>query len=308
MTPTWPEGTRENKLVNWGKRILQFGKRQLENLNPTQVRVPESLQIDTLNYCQCSCIYCNVKEGGSFNIPRGRMPTEMVRHIIKYWGQFKEMKVIAPFVNGEPLLDHRLNSFCDYIAKNSNAYALIDTTGTPYENRVQLIQENLRDVRFTISANTPKTYSIVHGRPLFHKAIKTFEWFAKNHLPMQNIVLHFIVTKHNEHEIDDWIDRFDGYLRKIFPLHRMQGIQLDSENSLGSKSEWIQTSEQSLEEWKETRPLFIYPDGRRERKTDHRCLQWRLGQGVSCFYSRHHWRQHGYGSQHVLYFLGAEYH
>lgn len=249
----------ERKLRRYAKGVLQSWR------GPTWVRVPESLQIDTHNYCSCRCEYCNVKEGGSFNIPRGRMPTEMIRYIIDYWGKFKEMKLIAPFVNGEPMLDKRLFDICDYTMKHSYAYNLIDTNGTPYENRHLLLHQNLKIVRFTISANTPETYKKVHGVPLFHKAIKTFEWFNKNRLPNQNIVLHFIVTRNNEHEIDEWTERFDGFLRTIFPLHRMEGIQLDSEESLGNKTEWVQTASQSMEEWKKTRPLMIYPDGKKQK-------------------------------------------
>lgn len=274
----WPEGTRETRLTNWGKRLIRYGKRKLEELNPTWVRAPESLQIDTLNYCSCACEYCNVRQGGSFDIPRGRMETDMIKYIIQYWGRFKEMKIIAPFVNGEPMLDDRLPMICGYTRQHSNAYNLIDTNGTPYANRRFLIDNNLRVVRFTISANTPETYEIVHGRNLFRKAIKTFEWFRDHRLPNQNIVVHFIVTKNNEHEIDEWIQRFEGFLRKVFPLHRMPGIQLDSEQSLGSKREWIQSPEDSLEQWKKTRPLFIYPDGRRER---HVIPKYQTCQGMS---------------------------
>lgn len=246
------------KTRHWAKGVLESVK------TPTWIHCPESLQIDTLNYCSCSCEYCNVKNGGSFNIPRGKMPTEMVKYVIDYWGKFKEMKIIAPFVNGEPMLDERLFDICEYTTNHSHAFNLIDTNGTPYENRHLLLHPNLKLVRFTISANTPETYEKVHGRKLFDKALETFWWFDKNRLEHQNIVLHFIVTKNNEHEIEDWLERFDGFLRKVFPLHRMPGIQLNSEESLGLRKEFVQSTN-SVKEWEITRPLLVFPNGKRKR-------------------------------------------
>lgn len=251
------EGSR---LWNIRRRTNEF----IERLNPTWIHVPTSLQIDTHNYCNNKCIYCNVREGGAFNIPRGRMPTEMVEYIIRYWGKFREMRIIAPFMNGEPLLDKRMPRFFDLTAECSHAYNLLDTNGTVYENREMLLHPNLRVVRFTISANSRETYKKVHGVNLFSKALKTFWWFADHKAQSQRIQLHFIVTKNNEHEIEDWIERFKGYTRKIFPLHRMLGIQNASEQALGTRKDYIHSAS-SFEEWKQTRPLFIYPNDHRER-------------------------------------------
>jgi MoaA/NifB/PqqE/SkfB family radical SAM enzyme len=206
-----------------------------------------------------------VKDGGAFGIPRGKMPMEMIRFIIDYWGQFPEMKVIAPFMNGEPMLDERLPEIFDYtVEKAPHAYNLIATNGNIWANRENLVHPNLRIVRFTISANTPETYERVHGVDLFSDAIKTVEWFKENRFVNQRIEFHFIVTKNNENEIEPWIERYQGFMRKVFPLHRMDGIQEDSELSLGANTEYIIKTD-TLENWKKTRPLQIYPDGVRRR-------------------------------------------
>lgn len=245
-------------------RLLKAPVNLKEHLSPTWVRIPESLQIDTTNYCVLKCEYCNVKEGGAFGIPRGVMPTRMVEYIIRYWGRFPEMKVIAPFVNGEPLLDKRMRYFFDYTELHSHAYNLLDTSGAVYKNRETLIHPNLKVVRFSISANSRETYRKVHGADLFDEALKTFWWLTDNKLPSQELQLHFMVTKHNEHEIDGWIERFDGYMRKIFPLHRMEGLQDDSEQSLGINKNFVIDSS-SIKAWKQTRPLVVYPSGITER-------------------------------------------
>lgn len=231
---------------------------------PTWVRVPESLQIDTQNYCNLRCEYCNVKQNGSFKIPRGRMPTDMIKYIIRYWGRFREMRVIAPFVNGEPMLDTRLPDIFDYTQTHSYAYNLVDTNGTVYENRWLLVHPNLKIVRFTISANTFETYKQVHGVALFHKALATVEWFRKHRFPQQQIRFNYIVTKHNMDEIEGFIRRFKGFLITVFPLHRMPGIQLDSEQALGM--------------WREPRPITVFSDGTREVNV---LRKWKTCQGMS---------------------------
>ena len=100
---------------------------------------------------------------------------------------------------------------------------------------------------------------------LFEDAINTFKYVAKNRYPSQQLELHYMVTKNNEHEVKNYIKYFSGFKIKIFPLHRMPGIQLDSEKALGTDKTWLQDTS-SLEAWMATRPLFIYPNGYMERR------------------------------------------
>lgn len=189
---------------------------------------------------------------------------EMIKYIIRYWGRFKEMELIAPFMNGDPLLDDRMLDIFDYTKLHSHAYNVIDTNGINYDNRNLMIHPNLKIVRFTVSAASRETYKKVHGVDQYDSVFKTLRWMEDNKLPETTMQFHFIVTKNNEHEIGDWIELFEGYKRKIFPLHRMEGIQEDSEEALGVSPEWvIDTS--TPERWAATRPLFIDPNGRRYR-------------------------------------------
>jgi len=76
-----------------------------------------------------------------------------------------------------------------------------------------------------------------------------------------------MVNKYNEHQVNDYIAYFNGKLGlkvKIFPLHEMPNIQLNSEMALPSEK-WRNRGS-SLEEWIATRPLFVYPNGHIERQ------------------------------------------
>jgi len=235
-----------------------------ESLNPSWVYCPQDVQIDTLNYCSAKCEFCNVKEGGAYDIPRGRMEDWMLKYIIDYWSFFPQMKNICPYVNGEPLLDDRIPWLCDYSMKLGKQI-VIDTNGNVYKNRHYLVHPNITFLRFSICAITRETYEKVHGVDKFEDAINTFKYVAKKRYSTQQIALHFMVTKNNEHELKNYIKFFNGFKIKIFPLHRMPGIQLDSEKSLGTDKTWLQDSS-SLEAWKATRPLFVYPNGYMERQ------------------------------------------
>jgi len=231
---------------------------------PSWVYCPQDVQIDTHNYCNAKCEFCNVKDGGAYEIPRGRMEDWMLKYIIDYWADYPQMRNICPYVNGEPLMDDRLPWICDYSLEKGKR-VVVDTNGIEYKNREYLVHPNLIFLRFSICAVSRKTYEKVHGVDKLHDAMQTFNYVAKNRYPSQQIELHYMVTKNNEHEVEDYIKYFKGFKIKIFPLHRMPDIQLDSEKALGTDSQWIQDVS-SQEAWEASRPLFIYPNGYRERQ------------------------------------------
>ncbi len=251
------------------------------NQKPAWIYCPQDIQIDTHNYCSSThepnqhgelihkylgCVFCNVKEGGSFKIPRGRMEDKMLKFIIDYWATKRNLGVeyIAPYVNGDPIIDDRLPWINQYCMEKGLKVA-VDTSGNFYRNRDYLVHPNLTLLRFSISAITSETYEQVQGCPKFKQALDTFHYVANNKHPSQQIELHFMVNSLNEHEIDEYIDYFKGYKIKIFPLHEMDDIQLNSTAVLPKDEKWRNVSD-SMESWKATRPLFIYPNGRQERK------------------------------------------
>ena len=172
------------------------------------------------------------------------MPTETIEYILKYFGN-RLLFSIAPFLNGEPMLDDRLPSICSMAEKYNKTQCIIDTNGTICEKRENLLHRNLRLVRFTISAISPETYEKVHGKPYFDRATSTLQWFLKNKLPTQSAWLHFIACKYNEHEIEEWSRHYRGIGQTIFPLHRSD-VQKNSEMVKGDRVK---------------EPYFVFPNG-----------------------------------------------
>lgn len=192
--------------------------RLINRVYPLWLSRPLTIQIDTQNYCNLKCVYCNVRENFGFNLPRGRMTDEMLEGIIKYWGQ-KVIWAIAPFMDGEPLLETRLPKINYWIKKYTNAICIIDTNGSIWKNRHFLLHPNMKIVRFTISACDPETYKVVHGKDLFSDAVKTFQWFRCMKNPKQKLMLHFIINKFNDHQIEKYIKLFKGVKIRFFALH-----------------------------------------------------------------------------------------
>ncbi|MFA5365338.1 MAG: radical SAM protein, partial [Candidatus Bathyarchaeia archaeon] len=169
---------------------VKMAYRKLRQLvgSPMWVNCPESVQLDTQTRCNLDCVYCNVQKRSSN--PKGTMPIETIRYITEY---FKGSKLwcIAPFMNGDPLLEERLPQILDLIG-GSGQEAVLDTNGTFTKNLEMLIHPSLKLVRFTISASTPQTYEKVHGKPLFETAWNSVRWFEKNKLTSQKLWINYI--------------------------------------------------------------------------------------------------------------------
>jgi len=200
--------------------------RQLPSGRPDWLRGPKVLQLDLHNYCNLSCIYCNVQ--GCFNLPKGYMKLATAKQALEETTSTARM--VWLFLNGEPLLDRRLPTFSrlsKYI--NPKATTVIFTNGTVWTNRELLLDRNIDQVHFTISAATRKTYAQVHGRDLFEQALQTAFWFRENKNRRQKQWIHFVITNKNFHELEAWKQRFKGFNWVISPLHRGFGQQRSEE-------------------------------------------------------------------------------
>jgi len=186
---------------------------------PRWVDYPTTLQLDTHNYCNLECIYCNPQ--GAFEIPYGQMSLDMIEYILHYfYDRGINVDVVAPFMNGDGLLEERLPEICA-MAKmyQPKARVTVFTNGVAYPNRRLLVDRNIDEVRFTISAVTREKYRFIHGKDKLQDALKTLEWVTKNKYPNQHIILNYILTGYNTDELSAWKEKFSDYEHDIRPLH-----------------------------------------------------------------------------------------
>lgn len=186
---------------------------------PRWVDYPTTLQLDTQNYCNLECIYCNPQ--GAFEIEHGQMSLDMIEYILHYFHDRRiKLDVFAPWLNGDPLLEKRLPEIC-LLSKKYQPKARIEvfTNGVEYENRELLVDKNIDVVRFTISAVTREKYKLMHGKDNLLDVLKTIKYVTKEKYPNQKIILNYILTGHNIDQLSDWKNKFSDYTQDIRPLH-----------------------------------------------------------------------------------------
>lgn len=254
------------------------------------VNHPNNIQIDTHNYCNLwlcgkGCIHCNVKPSGNWKLKRAFMPDEMIEYIINYWKD-KGVKSIAPYINGEPLLDERMSWIFD-LTKKAKMHVEIDTNGTIYDRRTTLIHEALKQVRFSYSAITPEVYELVHGADLFKRVTETINFFLKNRKESQYPMLYFITNKYNKHELLPYIKKWSGKAHLVlFPLHEVGEIQQNSIPNKTEKGYWNEITKVITGKYpvQENRPIDIYPNGFAESRlfNDYEVCQGSHSFSISC--------------------------
>jgi MoaA/NifB/PqqE/SkfB family radical SAM enzyme len=197
-----------NHIKNLLKR-LRFSKK------PRWIYGPMSLQLDTTHKCNLNCVYCNKDYLIEQN--DGTLDLKVAEQVMREVKGF--CREVRPFQNGEPLLDEQLPQFLALAKKILKARTTIYTNGTIYANRHVLIDKNLDEVHFTISAATPSTYQKVCGKPLFEQVLKTFRWFAEHKRRNQKVCVHFVIVAENLHELESWKRLFKDYPQVISQLH-----------------------------------------------------------------------------------------
>jgi len=203
---------------------MHYIRRKLFNI-PRWVMAPTCIQFDTHNYCNLSCVHCNVKQEGSFNLDRGTMKDEVYVKVLEY---FRDSRInIATFMNGEPLMEPRLDYFNNLAGTISKSKVIIDTNGTLYEHRYKLLNENIKTVRVTINSHDEDIYEVIHGKRLLNDALSTFYWLYDNIKDDVKLSINHIVNKHNVDYVDDFLDVFKGYRINVFPVHYAES-QTDS--------------------------------------------------------------------------------
>ena len=183
------------------------------------MKLPQHLQFDTFDACNLTCADCYTHNPEAAKMFQPSiMPLSTIERLL---GQTKDLTLLSirPFGYGEPMLETRMPKIIDIIRKYNKAEIVLYTNGTIYENRRLLAHPEIAEVHFTISANTPQTYQLVHGKPLLSQAVRTISWLEKQS-PHPRIVLNFVINRMNVHELEQWKQRWQGYEQVRSKLHR----------------------------------------------------------------------------------------
>lgn len=193
---------------------------------------PAHLQMDTNDYCNLNCIYCCAHNPSPDKTTV--MSLEMVNKIISQVADWK-LESIRPFSRGDPLFEKRMPEIVKIIRKHTNTPIMLSTNGTVFDNKELLVNPDINEVNFTVSATTPESYERICGKPLFKEALRTLEWFRVNKIPSQKMTVSFIPNKLNETELYLWSRAFKNYGPVVSTMHRLYRNEHLLKNILASK-------------------------------------------------------------------------
>jgi MoaA/NifB/PqqE/SkfB family radical SAM enzyme len=181
---------------------------------------PEVLQMELHNYCNVDCVYCNVK-----NFHCGKQGVASREHVETVMRQVSgTVKEFRPFLNNEASIipekeEISLTKSLQLAKDILQCRTVIYSNGTIVENKHLFIDKNLDELHLTISAGTSATYEKVHRRPLFRKALETYNYFKKHKFSHQKLFVHFVMVKENLDELSLWKRLFNDAEQVVSPLH-----------------------------------------------------------------------------------------
>lgn len=166
---------------------------------------PPVINIEPTNLCNLSCLHCPT---GSDKLTRntGIMETSFLENIVS---QIQKIAVcIQLYFQGEPFLNKNLLEFIKIIKENG-IFLIINTNGHYFED-IEYLKKlvNLKPDKIIISLDgaTEDTYKIYRKNGDFKKVINGIKNIVsvkkESKLNLPQIVIQFIVMKHNEHEVD----------------------------------------------------------------------------------------------------------
>ncbi len=131
------------------------------------VALPEELYLEVTNRCNLKCTTCPQ----SWGMPEesADLTPERARELLS---QLPSVRRVVLHGIGEPTLNPRLPEIVQ-VVKERGAYALFNTNGLLLRGPLleKLIRAGLDEIRISVDAATPETYTLVRGSDLFSRVI-----------------------------------------------------------------------------------------------------------------------------------------
>lgn len=174
------------------KRIIHWG-------------MPLGVSIEPTNYCNLACKECPV----GLNLlkrEKANISTDLYKKILDELSPFLSNIII--YFQGEPFINSHIYEMISY-ASDKHVYSIISTNGHYFteENVKKILKSGLNKLIISVDGTTQEVYekyrvggklsTVINGTKLIVKAKKNL----KVKRPM--IVLQFLVTAENEHQIKD---------------------------------------------------------------------------------------------------------
>ena len=225
--------------MNKGLQNLKraFMKRYSERIlyaMPYQIiarRIPSRITIEPTNLCNLRCPLCPVNT--TMKRARGNMTLENFKFIVD--SLHPKTKHIDLFLAGEPLLNKNVFKMARYAADKGKK-VLISTNATFLDKYVdEALDSGVDRIMLAIDGATEEVYLKYRINGDFKRSLKSIKMLCDRRKGKKasrpEIIIQFIVMKHNEHQIDDMIK-----LGKDLGVDRVE-LKSASLNSLKTEDE-----------------------------------------------------------------------
>jgi MoaA/NifB/PqqE/SkfB family radical SAM enzyme len=223
--------------VRRGYRLAEAGSR-------VPPEFPTHVQIQTLGGCNASCGMCPMSVPRYRGMQRGRMPDALFAKIVDECARHPECKVISPYLQNEPLLDRTLEDKVALVKARSGGRlaARIVTNGsllTP-KRSAALLEAGIDVISISVNAHSRAVYERVMPGLDFETVRANVDALLALGPPRTLVLLTFMVTRDNEHEIPEAIEYWSahGVMCGAFGLGTMAGTveNFDGLLALGTPS------------------------------------------------------------------------
>ncbi len=172
---------------------------------PIQKGKPLSISVEPTNFCNLNCPEC-ISGQRKFTRSTGNMKLELYKNIIDQTHKFLAYHIL--YFQGEPYLHNDFFKMIEY-ANSKKIFTATSTNGHFLDNNnaKRTIKSGLDKIIISIDGVNSKTYNIYRKNGDFNKVIEgtknLVEWKKKLKSKKPYIVVQFLVTKQNQHQIKE---------------------------------------------------------------------------------------------------------
>ena len=196
-------------LIRWKDFRAEYHQAQkLESDAP----FPLQIDFELTSQCNMRCSFC---VHGHERVPKKRLPFEVFKRVIDEGSRYGLTSIKMNYIN-EPLLVKDIDRYIDYAKSKGvlNIYFATNGTLLSPDMAAKLIEVGTSKVMISLDATTPETFRVMRNSDDFEKIIANIDGLlsmrAELGITYPLVRVNFLKTKLNQHEADDFIERWHG--------------------------------------------------------------------------------------------------
>jgi len=213
---TTEEDVNEKLASVLGERFVEYRKKwDLVNKFELQTEFPLYLEVELNQICNLRCPMCSitVPEAREKYINDKHMSWETYQKIILEAEKY-ECPSLNPQGVNEPLLDQDLENYIKFAKNHGFIDIMMNTNATllSEERSRKMLGTGLTRLRFSLDAATKETFEKIRIGAKYDSVMKNIERFIKirdqEGLKLPMVGVNFVKMKVNEHEVDEFIEKW----------------------------------------------------------------------------------------------------